>query len=249
MPTLRKIFFLLLAIPRICCADQESLSQAEKLYQSGEWEKARQLYKAELGATPDASHLPPAFFYNYGTAAAKAGAIGEAYVALLRAASSRPLDSDSRANLKLVQRQVPAAVLAVQPSLWFSWWPSELRNIPWRAWALLTLLCLAVVLWKLGTAGRAFPSGLSAALALLCLTAGLAWAQERLPVYGVIAPAKVKSGPGGTYSDITTLDPGSLVNQEATREGWLKIRFAKLGADVETVGWLEPGTVLEVRRN
>jgi len=71
--------------------------------------------------------------------------------------------------------------------------------------------------------------------------------QMRVPVYGVMALAKVKSGPGTTFTDITTLEPGSLVNQEASRDGWLKIRFLKEEADVETVGWVEPGTVLEVR--
>src|SRR6185437_12170038 len=87
----------------------------------------------------------------------------------------------------------------------------------------------------------------------LCLIAGalfvwsaLAWSQFRLPVYGAVTLAKVKSGPGATFSDITTLEPGSLVSEEQVREGWLKVRFLKADSSEETVGWVEPASVLRV---
>lgn len=253
MTALKKFFLsmavsagLALTLATPCRADSSSLEQAEKLFQSGDWEKARQAFKAELAATPDASNLPPAFFYDYGTALARAGATGEAYVSLLRAAFAMPFDSDTKHNLRLVEGQVPASVRSVQPASWFAWWPSGLRMLPWKLWIALGLLCSAAALALIRLADRSLSIGAAVLAALLLLWGGLAWSQARFSVYGVVALAKVKSGPASTFSDITTLEPGSLVTEETTKESWLKIRFQKPESDEEIVGWVEPTSVLKV---
>lgn len=221
----------------------EALDQAEKLYQSGEWEKSRQAYKALL-ATENSATLPAAFFYNLGTASGKSGAWGESYVALLRAAFDMPFDSDVRANLREVENSVPAAVRAVRPAEWYAWWPSQLRFWPWQAWAIAGLLASALML-ILRRNSRSSAWVACAMLSLFFLFgSALTWLQTHVAVAGALEIAKIKSGPGSTFSDITTLEPGSLVSKEATRGGWLKIRFLREGSEI--VGWVEPKSMLEV---
>jgi tetratricopeptide (TPR) repeat protein len=242
---LKKILFsALLLLPAAQC--RADLEVAEKLFQAGDAAKALEAYKAALKAQPDSSSLPPSFYFNYGTVAAKAGAPGEAYVALTRASYASPFDSDTRHNLKLVEAQLPASVLAVQPAQWMAWWPKNIRNMPWKLWILLGLIASAAsfALLRLSDRTLSLTAGLTA-LTLLSWGA-LAWYQARLPIFGVITITKIKSGPGETFSDILQLEPGSLVNQETVRSGWLKIRFFKPDAEEETVGWVEPKAVLQI---
>ncbi|MGZ3670001.1 MAG: hypothetical protein ACXWR4_08870, partial [Bdellovibrionota bacterium] len=169
-----------------------------------------------------------------------------AYVLLLRAAFAMPFDSDTKHNLQFVENQLPASVLSVQPSQWMSWWPHSLREMPWKLWALFALLASGTAFALSRAADRSLTWFAAIAAFVFFLFTAAGWGQTRMAVYGAVALAKVKSGPGATFSDITSLEPGSLVNEEATRDGWLKIRFLKPGADEETVGWVEPGNMLRV---
>jgi Bacterial SH3 domain len=243
--TLGKIIpVLLVLLPCIATADSANLEQAEKLFQSGEWDKARAAYAAELAAS-DPRALPAAFFYNYGTVLAKAGAAGEAYVSLLRAAFAQPFDGDTRVNLLLAERATPAAALSVRPALWLPFWPASLRLWPLQLW-----LCAALALSAMALAvpkGRLLQVRISLGIlaAVLSLASGLVYSQSYLPVSGLVKSAKVRSGPGNSFPEITTLDPGALVNVDGERDGWLKIRFAR-SESAETVGWLEPSVALPV---
>jgi hypothetical protein len=230
----------------LCRADEAALERAAKFAQAGEWDQARKSYQAELAAHPDPATLPPAFYYDYGTALARAGASGEAYVHLLRAAFASPFDGDARHNLHLVENQVPMAARAVQPATWMSWWPESFRVLPWKLWVALGLLATAAALALARLTDRSVTIGAAVIGLALLLCGALTWAQARSPVFGVVALAKVKSGPGSTFSDITTLEAGSLVNQEAVRDGWLKIRFVRPDSVEERVGWVEPLTVLRI---
>jgi|GEM_PF-6139588 len=235
----------LLARALPCRADQITVNEAEKLYQSGETEKARQIYRAELDAAAAPELLPSAFFFNYGTLLAKAGATGEAYVALLRAAFSEPFDGDIRHNLWRVEQTVSSTVRSVQPSLWFGFWPRSLRVVPWQAWLLVALVLSALSLLLINTADKTFTWSFGVLATLLFCTSALAYLQVRLPVCGVTKIAQVKSGPGTTFTDIVSLEPGSLVNLDGSRDGWRKIRFTR-GQMEETVGWVQPAALLEV---
>ncbi len=251
MGALKKFFYLSLLtfftnIAPPCRADSASLGQAEKLFQSGDWEKARQAYKTELSSTPDPNSLPPAFFYNYGTSLARAGAPGEAYISLLRSGFALPFDSDIKHNLRMVESQMPAAVRAIQPSSWIAWWPNGLRVLPWKLWLVIALAFSAAGLVVAQIRDRGIAIGLGLIAGALFVWGALAWSQMRFPVYGAVTLAKVKSGPGATFSDITTLEPGSLVSEEQERDGWLKVRFVKADTSEETVGWVEPASVLRV---
>lgn len=231
--------------PTAAPAPANSLDRAEQLARNGDWEKARQLYKEQLAAKDPAS-LPPSFFFNYGTILAKAGAPGEAYVALMRAAFAMPFDSDTKHNLRLAENQVPATVRAVEPASWYSWWPGSLRGIPWKLWVAIGLLASAAFLALARLLDRTVAASAGVVALALLAWGGLAWSQQRLPVYGVMALTKVKSGPANTFSDILQLEPGSLVNEEIEKDGWLKIRFQKSGSEEDSVGWVEPASVLRV---
>lgn len=245
MATLRNLFLLwALLLPLKALADPSNLEQAEKHYQAGEWEKAHQLYKTELTSSGE---KPPSFFFNYGTVAAKAGFAGEGYVAILHAAFLSPLDGDIRFNLRQVEARVPAAALAVRPASWFSWWPRSLQIFPWKLWAFLALTLSGGVLLLLRTSFRSLGLICSPISGLFFAAALFAWLQAGSPIVGSISPAIVKSGPGKSFSDITTLEPGALANKEEIREGWIKVRFQKMEANEDTVGWVEPGTVIDVR--
>jgi len=238
------LFSALLLLPAAQC--RADLDAAEKLFQAGDAAKALQAYKDALAAEPDRSALSPNFYFNYGTVAAKAGATGEAYVALTRAAFSLPFDSDTRHNLKFVEAQLPSSVLSVQPTQWMSWWPKGLRTFPWKLWILLGLIASAASLAFQRLADRTLSFSAATIAVALLAWGGLAWNQARFPAFGVVTTTKVKSGPGPTFSDIVQLEPGSFVNQETVRGGWLKIRFSKPESDEETVGWVEPTAVLQI---
>lgn len=231
--------------PGLCCADQTGLSEAEKHANAGEWDKARQVYQSQLVSAGKPEDLPGSFFYNYGTILANAGAVGEAYVALMRASFFMPLNSDVRHNLWRVEQTVPASVRAVRPALWLSFWPRALRNVQWEVWMIAALAFSALALVGSSLDKMLTWVAITGTLSFL-VVGGLAMAQQRLPVYGVMALTKVKSGPASTFTDIVTLEPGSLVNEDGSRDGWRKIRFRKEGAE-ETVGWVEPAALLGLR--
>lgn len=238
-------FCMCFVVEGIAKADQSSLDTAEKQFQAGEWDKAGQTLKAVL-AQEGADSQPPAFFFNYGTALARSGAVGQGYIALMRAAFSAPFDGDIRQHLQKVEPAVPATARAVRPALWFSFWPSTLRFMsPWL-WLVFSLTASAVAFWLLGSADKALPAAAGLLASVLLIISSLAFLQNRLPVSGVVSTIKVKSGPGNTFTDITTIEPGSLVNEDGERDGWRKIRFQK-GDSEETVGWVEPSGLLGVR--
>jgi hypothetical protein len=248
----KKRFLLLLAAffsPSLSYAQSSALEEAEKHYQSGEFEKARKLYEEQLAAPSAQEGLPASFYFNYGTILARAGATGEAYSALMRAAFAQPLDGDARHQLSLVERTLPTTARSVQPAIWLEHWPRVLRMIPWRAWLLVGLVFSALSLALLGAANKdrtaSWVPG-AAALFFFAITA-LAFWQARLPVYGVTKLAQIKSGPAESFSEITSLEPGSLVNEDGSRDGWRKIRFTK-GGNEETVGWVQPTVLLEITR-
>lgn len=226
-------------------ASGSPVEEAEKHFQAGEWAKSSQILKESLKAEKNAD-WPGEFYFNLGTALALQGALGEAYVMLMRASFSQPFDGDIRHHIRKVEQALPNNAKLIRPSLWFSFWPHFARTIPWQAWLLVALIGSAISIWLIGRAEWPTISGTAFLATLLYAICLLSWMQSRLPVAGATSIIRVKSGPGNTYTDITTLEPGALVNEDGKRDGWIKIRFKK-GNLEETVGWVEPGGLLEVR--
>lgn len=237
-------FFYLLAIAFLFTVPiraEETLADADKQFAAGEFEKARAIYRAHA---QEPGH-PAAFFYNLGTAALRAGAVGEAYVALRRAALASPFDKDTKVNLQIARSKLPAAAAAVRPASWISWWPDALRWIPWQAWACVGLL--ALIPFLLGAKNALLPWHFTMGFAalILLLGASLAGWQSRVATAGIIQSTKLFSGPGKSYPEITSIDSGSLVSLEESRDNWFKIRYLDSRLQ-ETVGWVEAPTALKL---
>ena len=219
------------------------MAEADKLYAEGQFEKARLAYAATLQETPD---QPTSFFYNFGTIALQSGKMGEAYVLLKKAALASPFDSQIQNNLRQAQEKISPALKAIQPVSWFSWWPVNARAVAWPIWLIASLLLLLPASWALRGSDRLQAWEWSAlALSGFCFfgTLASAW-QDRMPAAGIIAEAKVLSGPEKTYPGISALEPGSLVNIEEVRGNWLKVRYFDANHQ-ETVGWVESPTALK----
>jgi len=220
---------------------EETLEDADKFFAAGEFEKARAIYHAHA---QEPGH-PAAFYYNLGTAALRAGATGEAYVALRKAALASPFDLDTKVNLRNAQAKLSAGVSAVRPASWISWWPDTLRWIPWQAWLCAGLI--ALIPFLIGAKNTLLPWHWTMAMAALLLLAGgaLAGWQSRVATAGIIQAGKVFSGPGKSYPEITSIDSGSLVSLEESRDNWFKIRYLDSRLQ-ETVGWVESPTALKL---
>lgn len=236
----------MLLAPLVALANEEKLAEAEKLYLTGEWEKARQAYNEILAAGP-AENLTSAFYYNLGTASARAGSTGVGYAYLLKALSQKPLDSDITQNLKLTESKLSPATRAIRPSTWLSSWPVPLHFLPEGIWLVPILVCAAGLLWSAGSGeSRARIIGWASALALCFAVGFTGYQQSNSPVAAFVKAGQVKSGPNATFSNIIALEPGALVNAEEERDGWLKIRFVA-GDQQELVGWIEAGALMSLR--
>lgn len=208
----------------------------------GQWEEASRPYRESL-STEGAQ--PAAFFYNFGTAALQSGAAGEAFVLLTRAALMNPFDPATRHNLRLAEAKVPASARAIRPANWISWWPQPLRAVPWTAWLLTSLLLFLPWFhgaWKTGRFLSQRWPWLATGASFLALASLAGW-QTRHPAAGLLHNAKVLSGPGSTYPEISSLEPGSLVSLEEKRDGWTKIRYLDARGQ-DAVGWVETPTTL-----
>jgi tetratricopeptide (TPR) repeat protein len=230
----------LLIVPIASAAPSPLLSKAETAFGEGQWESAREIYRDMMQDRPD---LPSGFYYNYGTIALRAGSAGEAFVLLQKAALSDPLDRDVRANFQLARAQLPEKARSIQPATWVSWWPA--RGISWQAWLLAAMLTIGPFLWAKSRRRRsqAWQEVLAVAGLFLLIGGFLAVWQLRSPAAGLLTAAKVFSGPGPSFLEITSLEAGSLVNLEEAREGWTKIRF-RAGQGPATAGWLETPALL-----
>lgn len=245
---MRHIFKISILLFLFCCAAKAdtTASQAEELYRSGDWKKAAEAYKGLTEASLKEGKVSAPLLYNYGTALAKAGSIGEAYVVFWKAFYLAPLDGDIRFNLTLAETKLPEALKSVKPATWFSWWPKIAQPFSFKIWLCIALLFSAVLIWLLKVNAPSAPKMSCGAVLLIFLGLSLlSFYQNNEKAAGLMSTTKIRSGPNDSFPEITTLDTGSLVNLEEMRDGWYKIRFQS-AQNQETVGWIPSATVLEI---
>jgi hypothetical protein len=156
-----------------------------------------------------------------------------------------PFDSDIRANLKIARAKLSSGAAAIRPANWISWWPESLQWIRWQAWACAGLLFLIPFLWGAKTNPVPWQWGMLALALVLGAASVLAFRQHHPGAAGIIQQTKVFSGPGSTYPEITSIEAGSLVSLEESRDKWVKIRYLDSRLQ-ETVGWVESATALKL---
>ncbi len=240
------IFIFCLSIPAAQANEPSPLESAQQFYNEAQWEKASEAYSAAL---QQMENLPPAFYYNYGTAAFRAGKTGEASVLLWKAYFDAPLDGDIRKNLQTIQEKLSPTARATRPATWFSWWPEELRNLPWQWWICCGLLALTPFLWiarKDKLSAYSWQWGFLALTFFGFMAGALTALETRMPVGGMRQATSVLAGPGKTFPVVASLESGALVSLDTEQNGWWKIRYLTPQLQ-ETVGWIEKPTVLKLR--
>jgi hypothetical protein len=244
----RHIFKISIFLFLFCSAAKAdyTAAQAEELYRSGDWKKAAEAYKALTDQAIKQGSATAPLFYNFGTALAKSGSVGEAYVVFWKAFFLAPLDSDIRFNLSLAESNLPEAVKSVKPDTWFLWWPEAALPLSYKIWLSVSLIFLAGFLWlQKSSSNIQMKMGLAFGFLLFLILGSLSFYQTNEKAAGLITAAKTRSGPDQSFPEITSLDAGSLVTLEEMRDGWYKIRFQS-GESSETVGWVPAGSVMEV---
>ncbi|MGH7953636.1 MAG: tetratricopeptide repeat protein [Limisphaerales bacterium] len=108
-------------------------SLANKLYAEGKFSEAANFYGKILAS----GETSPNLLFNYGNAEFKAGNLGRAIAAFRRAELLAPRDSEIRANLDFVRKQVQGATL--RESRWQNW----LGQLTLNEWTLLA----AITFW------------------------------------------------------------------------------------------------------
>lgn len=108
-------------------------SMANKLYAEGKFSDAANLYEKILTS----GAVSPNLLFNYGNAEFKAGNLGKAIAAFRRAELLAPRDSEIRANLDFVRKQVQGTT--VSESVWHNWFGQLTLN----EWAILA----AIAFW------------------------------------------------------------------------------------------------------
>ena len=230
----------LLTLPASAWAEES----AELLFRQGKWQESVAAFKKAMGN--DLDNASPGALYNLGTALAKSGANAEAYAILLKAHYRQPLDGDINHNLSLLEKKIAPTAVSVRPYTWFTWWPEFLRAMPLSVFLLLSLAALAPALWIIGSKSKSpiFAPCLFLFTLFLFMSLLGQW-QGRYPVLALTVTSKLRSGPETSFQEITTLEAGSLVNLEETRDLWHKVRFQTPNSQ-ETVGWIESSTALRV---
>lgn len=242
----KSLLFILLIelfVGRALAGDAPS---GEELFRQGKWKEAADEFKRSLGDSLTNGSPGHVSLYNLGTALAKSGETGEAYGVLLKGYYKNPFDADLNHNLAFVEKRLSQNSRNILPNTWIRWWPHLVRAIPFPVWLLFSFASLLPVLWFAAKPSNSPGRYVGTAFSLSFLLIGLfnIW-QSRYPVSSIIKQAQIRSGPDSSFEEIANMEPGSLVNVEENRDGWLKVRFQTQNSQ-EIVGWIESHTTLRV---
>ena len=216
-------------------------------YQDGRWTDAVSAFRSLNAAGIES----PAVWYNLGNACFKAGDVPGAILAYERTLKLDPSHADARFNLEFARTQIQDRIDVVPEFILKTWSRKCCWLLSSDAWAVLSLLLLAVALslllvWLLGSGSGARKTGFfgGIAAALLCLLC-FSFAQWQSRDYYradsaiVMRPvSSVKSSPSGgnAAKDLFVLHEGTKVrildnvgdwcNIELSdgRQGWIPVK-------------------------
>jgi tetratricopeptide (TPR) repeat protein len=226
-------------------ADIEAVSIANKLYESGQYDQATQIYEQIISQGVQDS----AIYYNLGNVYYKQGALGRAIVNYERAALMNPRDSDIQANLTIARNQaeqsesLPAIATGPLDSItrligsWLS--IDEIAILALGLWFAFSLLFLVWFQLEPGKArtGMGYAAFMTLFLvAMLGLSLGNRIYNEKVHPTAVVVANEItiNSQPGDQYATEYSLHNGAEVILLGTQGEW-----AHLSTPGETLeGWI-----------
>jgi tetratricopeptide (TPR) repeat protein len=243
---MRKIYlllFLFLAVQiSFASSDDELISKANQLYQSGNFDKAAQLYQQVVND----GYESPVLYYNLGNSYYRLGKIGYSILNYERASKLSPGDEDIAHNLALANSRIVDKIDTVPPFFLFKWWESLLAAFSISGWTYTSYFFYLLALISIGlffftkTPLQQKLSLYSAAgfILLLIFTASLlAIRMNRELNYknGVVIEqaVNVKLSPDDKSADAFVLHEGLKVRMEDKVNDWVRIRLRD-----GKVGWL-----------
>ncbi len=210
-------FWSLLSLPSLA-ADTTQFDTANRLYEAGKFDQAKQAYGAQVKTGPWSANL----FYNLGDAEWKLGNSGEAIADYERALALEPSHPQARANLDFARDQTGAKTASQQ------WWEHALGMLDADTASVLLSVCGWAALFSLAVAllrpaGRTGP----VATMVLCLliagyAAGCLWEANAQSGKAIViaksVPARVAPADVAPVAD--TLPAGSEVLAPEIRGPW-----------------------------
>jgi tetratricopeptide (TPR) repeat protein len=229
------VLALLLSFLLVSCgvtaATEDSLLQANRLYEKEQYDEAILVYqKLVQNGIHDAI-----VYYNLGNACYKNADIGCAILNYRRAQRLQPRDLDIKTNLTLARAQT-ADLLELEPKIFpafvygfLSDWNNANENALFTlaAWVILCLAVSGSILARRKRAWNPIIILLTAALFLMSSASlGIHMVQIFGPPQAVIQAeiVDVRSGPGESYITEFQLHAGAEVQVIEPRSGWLRIQ-------------------------
>ena len=209
-------------------------SAANRLYAEGKFSDAASVYEKILQTGGES----PALLFNYANAEFKAGNLGKAIAAYRRAELLSPRDSEIRANLNFVRKQVQGATIS--ESRWRDW----LDQLTLNEWTLLaagafwlTFLLLAARQIR-PTLGASLKGATSLCVVLTVLFGAALGVQaanhfSRQTAVVISDEATARSGPFDEAQSAFTVHDGAELSVVDRHENWVQIAD---GAG--RIGWL-----------
>lgn len=216
---------------------EERFREANRLYEQGNYPQAAKLYEAIAREGKVSAPL----YFNLGNAYYKAGEVGEAVAAYLKANKLAPRDNAIRSNLRLARQQVGESTPAAR-TLW--------GRLSLNEWSLLTAALLA--LFFLLLALKQFRPKIkilwpATIVILLSLVSGIglaAAAQEALFVKSSVVSvpeAVVRRGPFEESAASFTAREGAELTIVDQQGDWVQVMDSRNRA-----GWLPRAQLIEI---
>jgi tetratricopeptide (TPR) repeat protein len=251
LPIVGFIAFLLLSCSPHTASEKLNaarMSEANQLYEAGEYAEAATRYEALVDADVHHGQL----YYNLGNAYFRLGDIGRAVLNFRRAQSLLPRDDDVAANLRLTRAQVvdPFANLSEGPraglidDITRYATADEIAIAALILWAVTCGLLISAIVWQQRRRPLLYASlGIAALLVIGILLYGLKSLQDTRapPAVMMASETAFRSGPGDDYLIEFTLHAGMEARIIERRNDWVRIA---LPGNLQ--GWLTRDTLLEL---
>jgi len=248
MTMYRIIFSFLLIFTSIAIsANQDSpevlMENASKLYSTGKYEKAADLYKKIIETNGDSFEA----YYNLGNSKYKMDEIASAILYYEKALKIKPGDKDTRFNLELCEAKIVDKIVPVGKFIIVRWYESIGNNFNSNSWAIISLIVFFITIislllyffsryrWLKKTGF--YSSLISLLFTILCLsfTAGK-YRDAKYPDKAIIftPTVTVKSSPDASGTDLFILHEGTKVRIKSVIGNWKEIELID-----GNVGWIE----------